>query len=260
MNLYLLYFFTGTLGGFFGGLLGLGGGIIFVPFLFFIFNHFDIHSTHIMQSAICTSLACIVISSLSSTYKHNKNKLIDWSIFKKMLIGLLIGSAFGIAVISYLTSDLLKYYYGFFLILISIYIFLSKEKTINTAKEFKYIRLFSLFTGFLSSVLGIGGGTITTPYMRYHGKPIKECIATAAACGIPIAIVSVLVSILININLSILDNIIGFIHLESFIIISIASLFFSYIGASVTYVANSFFIRSVFSTTVLIMGLIIISS
>ena len=92
MNLYLLYFFTGSLGGFFGGLLGLGGGIIFVPFLFFIFSHFDIHSTHIMQSAICTSLACIVISSLSSTYKHNKNKLIDWSIFKKMLIGLLIGS------------------------------------------------------------------------------------------------------------------------------------------------------------------------
>ena len=84
MNIYTLYFLAGSLGGFFGGLLGLGGGIIFVPFLFFIFNQYGIHSSHIMQSAICTSLACIVISSLSSTYKHNKNKLIDWDLFKKI--------------------------------------------------------------------------------------------------------------------------------------------------------------------------------
>ena len=260
MNLYLLYFFTGSLGGFFGGLLGLGGGIIFVPFLFFIFSHFDIHSSHIMQSAICTSLACIIISSLSSTYKHNKNKLVDWNFFKRMLVGLSIGSILGIVVISYLTSDSLKFYYGLFLILISFYIFLSEEKKINVEKKFKYILSFSFFTGLLSSMLGIGGGTITTPYMKSHGKPIKKCIATAAACGIPIAIFSVFSSILININLTLLDSFAGFIHIESFLIISFTSLFFSYLGASVAYTANSFFIKSVFCTAILIMGLVIISS
>ena len=112
MNLYLLYFFTGALGGFFGGLLGLGGGIIFVPFLFFIFNQYDIHTSHVMQSAICTSLACIVVSSLSSTYKHNKNRLIDWGIFRKMSLGLSAGSIGGIIFISYLSNNNLKSFSG----------------------------------------------------------------------------------------------------------------------------------------------------
>ena len=112
MDIYILYFFAGSLGGFFGGLLGLGGGIIFVPFLFFIFSQYGIHSSHIMQSAICTSLACIVISSLSSTYKHNKNKLVDWDLFNKMFLGLALGSTGGITIISFLPSDHLKFFYG----------------------------------------------------------------------------------------------------------------------------------------------------
>ena len=76
MNVYLLYIICGSLGGFLGGLLGLGGGIVFVPMLFFIFNNYDINSAHMMQSAVSTSLACVVISSMSAAIKHNKNKLI----------------------------------------------------------------------------------------------------------------------------------------------------------------------------------------
>ena len=258
MNIYTLYFLAGSLGGFFGGLLGLGGGIIFVPFLFFIFNQYGIHSSHIMQSAICTSLACIVISSLSSTYKHNKNKLIDWDLFKKMFLGLAIGSICGIIIISYLPSDDLKLYYGLFLIFISLYILFSNEKSM-IKKEFQFTRLFSLFAGSLSSILGIGGGTITTPYFKFFGKSIKESIATAAACGIPIAIFGEIASILLNLKLGILKNeILGFIHIESFIIISITSVFFSYLGATTTYLANSFFVKLIFSAVVLILGVTII--
>ena len=69
MNIYLLYVICGSLGGFLGGLLGLGGGIIFVPMLFFIFNNYDINSAHMMQSAVSTSLACVVISSMSAAIK-----------------------------------------------------------------------------------------------------------------------------------------------------------------------------------------------
>ncbi|MBO83255.1 MAG: hypothetical protein CL506_02695 [Actinobacteria bacterium] len=261
MNLYLLYFFTGVLGGFFGGLLGLGGGIIFVPFLFFIFNQYDIHASHIMQSAICTSLACIVVSSLSSTYRHNKNRLIDWNIFRKMSLGLSAGSIGGIIFISYLSNNNLKSFYGLFLIIVALYIFFSDEKKVMIKKEFKFIRLFSFFTGVFSSILGIGGGTITTPYFRSHGKSIKESIATAAACGIPIALLGVVTSLLINLNLELLkQSMTGFIHIESFLVVSLTSLLFSYLGASVTYSTNSYLLKLIFSFAILIMGLIIIST
>ncbi len=258
MDINILYFFAGALGGFFGGLLGLGGGIIFVPFLFFIFSQYGIHSSHIMQSAICTSLACIIVSSISSTYKHNINKLVDWNLFKKMFLGLILGAASGILIISFLSSNHLKFYYGLFLIILSFYILLSNEK-VMAKKPFQFAKLFSFFAGNLSSILGIGGGTITTPYFKFFGKSIKESIATAAACGIPIAISGVITSVLLNLKLGILENEpLGFIHVESFIIIAITSIIFSYLGATVTYLADIFFIRFVFSGAVLVMGLVII--
>ena len=74
MNIYLLYIISGSIGGFLGGLLGLGGGIVFVPALFFIFTMYGLNQDHIMQSAVSTSLACVVISSLSAAIKHNMNK------------------------------------------------------------------------------------------------------------------------------------------------------------------------------------------
>ena len=73
-DIYILYLVIGIVGGFLGGLLGLGGGIIFVPSLFFIFHYNELYSDNIMQSAVSTSLACVVISSLSAAVKHNKNK------------------------------------------------------------------------------------------------------------------------------------------------------------------------------------------
>ena len=92
MNVYLLYVICGSIGGFLGGLLGLGGGIVFVPALFFIFTMYDLNQDHIMQSAVSTSLACVVISSLSAAIKHNMNKLINWTIIYKILPGLILGS------------------------------------------------------------------------------------------------------------------------------------------------------------------------
>ena len=118
MNVYLLYVICGSLGGFLGGLLGLGGGIVFVPMLFFIFNNYDINSAHMMQSAVSTSLACVVISSMSAAIKHNKNKLVNWDIFYKMLPGITIGSLLGVILITVLSSGTIKLYYGLLLILI----------------------------------------------------------------------------------------------------------------------------------------------
>ena len=259
MNIYILYFLTGAMGGFIGGFLGLGGGIIFVPSLFFIFSYHNIHPDHIMQSAICTSLLCVVISSFSSALKHKKNNLINWRLFRKMLPGILIGSLIGIIFISYVPSRILTMMYGSFLVCISVYIFYDSQIELKNIKELKYVGVFSFATGAISSILGIGGGTMTTPYFKYHGESLKRSIGTAAACGVPIALTGIVSILLIDLIFNINDiNIISYLHLESFIIISLITMIFSYIGAGVTKISNTILLKNIFGLTLILIGLVIL--
>jgi|TARA_B100001741_G_scaffold230156_1_gene191547 uncharacterized membrane protein YfcA len=262
MTVYLLYAICGSVGGFLGGFLGLGGGIIFVPTLFFIFTLYGFNSEHIMQSAVSTSLACVIISSLSAALKHNKNKLINWIAFKKMLPGLILGSVLGVILITVLSNEMIKFYYGILLILISLYLTFEQEnqldKTISNEKH-KFIHIFSFFTGSISTMLGIGGGTLTTPYFKYHGDSMKTSIATAAACGVPIALFGIVITFLINGIFGIFSKtIFDFIILDAFIIMSVSTLIFSYIGAGVTFISNTILLKYIFSVILLITGFTIL--
>ena len=262
MTVYLLYAICGSIGGFLGGLLGLGGGIIFVPTLFFIFTLYGLNSEHLMQSAVSTSLACVVISSLSAALKHNKNKLINWRSFKKMLPGLILGSVLGVILITVLSNEMIKFYYGILLILISTYLIFEHESQLKKPVpygEYKFIHIFSFFTGSISTMLGIGGGTLTTPYFKYHGDNMKTSIATAAACGVPIALVGIVITFVLNKASGIFDRtIFDFIIIDAFIIMSVCTLIFSYIGAGVTFITNTIFLKHIFSVTLLITGFTIL--
>ena len=260
MSIYWLYLITGAIGGFIGGLLGLGGGIIFVPFLFFIFSLYDLHPSHVMQSAVCTSLVCVILSSLSAAIKHNKNKLINWRLVKIMLPGLIFGSIIGVSVITILTSDVIKLYYGILLIIISIYLINEKEKNnYHTNREHKHINIFSFITGFISNILGIGGGTLTTPYFKFNGESMKTSIATAAACGVPIALVGILGVLVISTIFPIFGKtVLDFIDFHAFFLISVSTLIFSYIGAGVTYKTNTQILKKIFCMTLFLVGITIL--
>ena len=172
MNIYLLYVICGSLGGFLGGLLGLGGGIVFVPMLFFIFNNYDINSAHMMQSAVSTSLACVVISSMSAAIKHNKNKLVNWDIFYKMLPGITIGSLLGVILITVLSSGTIKLYYGLLLILISLYLIFEKVDKKNSIVSKKEYKLIISITGlgylFSKNIVSKIMRNILRFYMKYY--------------------------------------------------------------------------------------------
>ena len=247
-------------GGFLGGLLGLGGGIIFVPFLFFIFNSYDLHTEYLMQSAVSTSLACVVISSLSAAIKHNKNKLINWLLFEKMLPGLILGSVIGVILITILTSDIIKIYYGILLLIIAIYLINQKEKkNLNKNSKHQYINIFSLFTGTISTMLGIGGGTLTTPYFKFYGESMKGSIATAAACGVPIALLGILITLFLKEVFGVFENtVLDFIDFYAFFLVSTTTLVFSYLGAGLTYKTNTLLLKKIFCITLFLVGITIL--
>ena len=264
-DIYILYLIIGIVGGFLGGLLGLGGGIIFVPSLFFIFHYNELYLDNIMQSAVSTSLACVVISSLSAAIKHNMNKLINWQLFYRMLPGLCLGSIIGVILITILSSKIIKIYYGILLIVIAIYMMTTRESYKNrvTIKEnkYKFLNTFAFFTGSISTLLGIGGGTLTTPYFKYFGETLKRSIATAAACGVPIALFGIIITYVINMTTQILENnIFEFIDYTAFLLISISTLIFSYIGAGVTYISNTMVLKNIFCFSLIIIGITILVS
>ena len=108
-------------------------------------------------------------------------------------------------------------------------------------------------------MLGVGGGTLTTPYFKYFGETMKRSIATAAACGVPIALFGIMITFLVNMFLKISDNtILDFISFDAFVIMSLSTLIFSYLGADVAFKTNTEILKNIFSVTLFITGLTIL--
>ena len=258
--LYLSYIMIGIIGGFIGGFLGLGGGIIFVPFLFIVFNHFNVNAELDIQSAIITSLACVVLTSLAALLKHQKNNLVVWKIFYKTLPGIVAGSTFGLVCISFISSEYVKIIYGFLLILIATYMLNKKDNlSVQAIKELSHVKKTSFFIGMISSFLGVGGGTMTTPYFNYHGMAIKKCIATAAACGVALSSLGLIISwTLNNYLLNIENDIFKLIVVDAFIIVALSSMLSAYYGAEMTHTFNTRKIKLIFSYFVLIIAFFVI--
>jgi len=258
--LYVSYIVIGVIGGFIGGFLGLGGGIIFVPFLFIVFNYFNINAESAIQSAIITSLTCVMISSLAALSKHQKNNLVVWNIFFKTLPGIVIGATFGLVCISLITSEYVKIIYGFLLMFIGIYMLYKKDNlSIQATKELTHVKKTSFLIGMISSFLGVGGGTMTTPYFNYHGIDIKKCIATSAACGASLSSLGLLVSWTLNtflLNASI--DILKLIVVDAFIVVALSSMISAYYGATMTHTFNGRIIKLIFSYFILIIAIFVV--
>lgn len=176
---------TGTL----AGLLGIGGGIILVPILLWVLhNHPDIPEVGIMQIALATSLTTIIFTAISSIRAHHKRKAIEWGVVKKFAPGMILGTFLGVFIASNLSGGFLKLIFSVFLMLISLQLFFdfapSGKKVLP---NFLGTSLIGSFIGSLSSLVGIAGGVLTVPVLLWFCIPLRNAIATSAACGLAIA-------------------------------------------------------------------------
>jgi uncharacterized membrane protein YfcA len=172
-----------------------------------------------------------------------------------------LGSVIGVILITILTSDIIKIYYGILLLAISVYLMYEKEtNNFSKNKKHQYINIFSFFTGTISTILGIGGGTLTTPYFKFYGESMKGSIATAAACGVPIALLGILITLFLQKIFGVFENtIFDFIDFYAFFLVSATTLIFSYLGAGVTYKTNTLLLKKVFCITLFLVGITILS-
>ena len=243
--------------GFMAGFFGLGGGLIMVPILFYLFNFSGIEEAFIMHLALGTSFSIIIPTSIISTMTHMKFKAVDFNIVKTFGVFVSIGVVFGtIFAVSLKTSSLVLFF-SVMTMIFSLYFLTVKEKVNPKPRKINLIyRVVCGFSsGFLSAPMGIAGGVINTPILKMFGYPIKVAIGCSAAVGFIIALIGAIgfaVSgnyLNINIPLSL-----GFVNIPTFLIFVPITMFMAKIGAKSVHKFDKRLIGKLFGTYLFIIS------
>ena len=241
---------TGIFSGVLAGLLGVGGGIIIVPVVYFILKFQSYSLDVIMHSAIASSLGVIVFTSMSSIYSHYRLKNINIIIVKKWLFGIIFGSIIGSILASFLSGNLLIYIFIFLAIIISINMFLNKKIIIlnDIPKNPISNNIISFLIGYLSVMIGIGGGSFSVPILTACGRKIHEAVGTSATLGFFIALPGALIYSLTGLsNPSLPPFSIGYINLPIVLIISSMSIISAPFGANFSVRLDQILLKKIFA-------------
>ena len=243
--------------GFMAGFFGIGGGLIMVPILFYIFSFAGLEQAFIMHLALGTSFSIIIPTSIISTMTHMKFKAVDFSIVKTFGAFVAIGVVFGtIFAVSLKTSSLVLFF-SIMTMLFSLYFLTAKEKINPRPRKINLIYrvICGFLSGFLSAPMGIAGGVINTPVLKMFGYPIKVAIGCSAAIGFVIALIGAIgfaVSgsyLNINVPLSL-----GFVNLPTFLIFVPITTFMAKIGAESVHKFNKRLIGKMFGIYLFIVA------
>ncbi|MBY0528806.1 MAG: sulfite exporter TauE/SafE family protein [Rhabdochlamydiaceae bacterium] len=233
----IAYLAIGSVAGILAGLLGIGGGIVTVPSLLLVFNLLGYPQAYLMHMAIGTSLAAMVFNTISSTCAHHKRQGVLWNIVRKMLPGLVIGSVLGAISAEYLSGIILEIFFGCFLMGIGI-LFLRKHKPHLEEHKLPRPAIFTLIStgiGWLSNLLGIGGGVITVPVLTSFKLQSKKAIGTSAATSLCISFIGALCYLWVGLGKLPFEETVGYINLPAFALIGIATFIAAPIGAKWTH-------------------------
>ena len=227
--------------GFMAGLFGIGGGLITVPILFYIFNSIGLDQAFIMHLAVGTSFSIIIPTSIISTMTHMKYKAVDLKIVKTFGLFVILGVILGTIFAANLKTANLILFFSVMTMFFAIIFLASKEKINPKPKEinlfFRIILGFS--SGFLSAPMGIGGGIINTPILKMFGYPISTAIGSSAAIGFLIALIGALGFIITGNYLNIEAPLsIGFVNIPAFLIFVPITMFMAKIGAKTVHKVN----------------------
>jgi len=254
------FLLAGVVAGLLAGLLGVGGGMIIVPTLFYLFAWLSFPEYLISHIAVGTSLAVMVFTSLSSCITHGRSGFIDRSILKKSVPGVLLGITFGALLSLILSTSLLKNIFAIFLLAVALQMFLSKNShkisKINKKKTLKFPFLFSTLFGMISSLLGVGAGSTFVPYLNYNRIQFNKAVGTSSAMTFIAAIWGTVCYLFTGfIHNYGANNITGFIYWPAVLWIAASSMLSAFIGAKLSHKTPSSLLRKIFAVILLLVAL-----
>ena len=244
--------------GFVAGLFGIGGGLITVPFLYYIFSQLGVDPQYVMHLAVGTSFAIIIPTSSVSVMTHHKFKAVDFEIVKSYGLFVVSGVVAGTIFAASLKTKALVLFFSVIIFLLSFYLLLLKEKEQSVIKEIKLSLkiIFGFIVGFISAPMGIGGAIMNVPILKFFGYSINKAIGSAAAIGFLIALFGAggfLISgsyLKTNLPLSI-----GFLNVPAFLIFIPITTFMASIGAKTVHKIDKNKISKFFGIFLLIIAL-----
>jgi len=188
-SILLIYLAVGAVAGILAGLLGIGGGLVIVPMLVFCMTWQQIPHELIMHLALGTSMASIIFTSVSSFMAHHKRGAVQWTVVQRIVAGILTGTFLGTCIAARLSTNFLKGFFVIFLYYVAVQMLLDKKP--GASRDFPgKTGMFAVgnVIGIVSSLVGIGGGTLSVPFMIWCNLAVHKAIGTSAAIGFPIAI------------------------------------------------------------------------
>jgi uncharacterized membrane protein YfcA len=255
---FTIYLIIGAFSGTLAGLLGLGGGVIVVPALAtaFLSMHL-VPPNQIMQMAVGTSLATIVITFISSLRAHMQRGSVRWDLAKSLIPGLIVGAIIGAMVAKSLPSNFLKIFFSLFLFFCAYNLF--KGQLAKPGSKFPATPILFIITtiiGILCSILGAGGGVVLIPFMIRCGINMREATGTSVACGIVVSLVGCIFFMYFGrtLNLNIPWST-GFIYWPAFLGIALSSVLFAPIGTAIAYRLPTDLLKRILAIFLVLVGI-----
>jgi uncharacterized membrane protein YfcA len=240
------------------GLLGVGGGIVLVPAFFFAFQGLGYDTPDLMQICLATSLATILVTSIRSVLAHNKKGAVDWDVLKGWGPGIAIGAALGVVAASGLRNEVLMSIFGVLGLIVGLYLAFGRaDWRLGEAMPKGAGRaIASPVLGFLSVLMGIGGGSFGVPLMSLYNTPIHRAVATAAGFGVIIAVPSVLGFLMIEgAGGNRPPFTVGQVNLVAFVVVIAMTLITTPIGVKLAHAMDPKPLKRIFAVFIMVMAL-----
>ena len=252
----LAYLLTGAVAGLMAGLLGIGGGLVIVPALAWVFAAQGFSADSLMHFAVGTSLAAIVPTALSSLLAHQRRGSVDWSATRRLTPGIVVGGLAGAALARVISSPGLALMFGLFEIAVALQLAFGRQPGFHRSLPGTAgMGLAGGLIGLLSALLGIGGGTLTTPFLLWHGIDIRRAVGTSATCGLPVALAGATGFAIAGLGRPAQPGLnTGFIVWPAMAAVTVTSVLLAPAGASLAHRLPRTVLRRVFALFLLLVG------
>ena len=253
----LIFPALGVVAGLIAGLLGLGGGIVVVPVLIFTFALLGFSATVATHMAVGTSLATIIITSFGSVRQHHAKGAVRWDVFRFLAVGLVIGALAGAEVADWMNGRLLQILFGAFAILIAVQMVAGfKPHPARDVPGAIGLGGAGIGIGLASAIFGIGGGSLTVPYLTWCNVRMQQAVGTSSAAGMPIAIAGALGFVIAGWDAQPLPEYsLGYVYLPALLGIGVTSVIFAQVGASFAHRLPAQTLKKCFGVILVLVGI-----
>ncbi|WP_185267711.1 sulfite exporter TauE/SafE family protein [Halopseudomonas xiamenensis] len=254
---FIIYLVLGACAGVLAGLFGVGGGMIIVPVLVYSFALQGFAPEVLTHMAVGTSLATIAFTSVNSVRAHNKLGAVRWRLFLWLALGIVFGCLLGGLTASGLSGPILQKIIGVFAICVAIQMAFELKPRAALGEPGKpTLTVAGGVIGWASTIFGIGGGSLTVPFLVWRSVPMQQAVATSAACGMPIAVAGALSFMVTGWAAADLpDWSLGYVYLPAMIGIAATSVFFAGYGARLAHRLSQRLLKRLFSLLLVSVGI-----